>query len=141
MKSSGFQGEIYPINPKDPEVCGIKAYPSIVDVKKPIDVAVLCVPAKVSVPVAEECGQAGVKHMIVITAGFKEVGKEGRELEEKLVAVARKYNMTIVGPNCLGVMDTHTPFNATFAKNMALKGNIFHLPKWRAVFGHFGLEP
>ena len=53
MKSSGFQGEIHPINPKDPEVCGIKAYPSIVDVKKPIDVAVLCVPAKVSVPVAE----------------------------------------------------------------------------------------
>ena len=62
--------------------------------------------------------------MIVITAGFKEVGKEGRELEENLVAVARKYNMTIVGPNCLRVMDTHTPFNATFAKNMALKGNI-----------------
>ncbi|HAF67181.1 MAG: acetate--CoA ligase family protein [Bacillota bacterium] len=124
MKSSGFTGEIYPINPKDPEVCGLKAYPSILDVGKPVDVAVLCVPAKVSVPVAEECGKAGVKHMIVITAGFKEVGPEGRELENKLVEIARKYDMRIVGPNCLGVMDTHTPFNATFAKNMALEGSI-----------------
>ncbi|MGI6163652.1 MAG: acetate--CoA ligase alpha subunit [Bacillota bacterium] len=124
MKSSGFKGHIYPINPKEDEIVGLKAYPSITDVGQPIDVAVLCVPAKVSVPVAEECGKAGAKHLIVITAGFKEVGKEGRELEQKLVETARKYGMTIVGPNCLGVMDTHTPFNATFAKNMALKGNI-----------------
>ncbi len=124
MKSSGFKGHIYPINPKEDEIGGLKAYPSITDVGKPIDVAVLCVPAKVSVPVAEECGKAGVKHMIVITAGFKEVGKEGRELEQKLAEIASKHGMTIVGPNCLGVMDTHTPFNATFAKNMALKGNI-----------------
>ncbi len=124
MKSSGFKGHIYPINPKEDEIAGLKAYPSITDVGQPVDVAVLCVPAKVSVPVAEECGKAGAKHLIVITAGFKEVGKEGRELERKLVETARKYGMTIVGPNCLGVMDTHTPFNATFAKNMALKGNI-----------------
>jgi len=124
MKSSGFTGEIYPINPKEAEIAGLKAYPSITEVKKPVDVAVLCVPARVSIPVAEECGQAGVKHMIVITAGFKEVGKEGRELEDKLIEIAGKYGMSIVGPNCLGVIDTHTPFNATFAKNMALKGNI-----------------
>ncbi len=124
MKSSGFKGHIYPINPKEDEIVGLKAYPSITDVGQPIDVAVLCVPAKVSVPVAEECGKAGAKHLIVITAGFKEVGKEGREARAEAVETARKYGMTIVGPNCLGVMDTHTPFNATFAKNMALKGNM-----------------
>ena len=124
IKSSGFKGEIYPINPKEQEIAGYKAYPTVRDVGKPIDVAVLCVPAAAVLPVAEDCGQAGVKHLIVITAGFKEVGKEGRELENKLVETARRYGMRIVGPNCLGVMDTHTPFNATFAKNFALKGNI-----------------
>lgn len=124
MKSCGFPGEIYPINPKEAEVAGYKAYPNIKDVGKPIDVAVLCVPAGVSVPVAEDCGKAGVKFLIVITAGFKEIGKEGRELEQKLVSVCRQYGMRMVGPNCLGVMDTHTPLNASFAKNMPLKGNI-----------------
>jgi acetyltransferase len=74
--------------------------------------------------VAEDCGQAGVKHLIVITAGFKEIGGEGKKLEEDLVKIARKYGMRITGPNNLGVMDTHTPINATFAKDFALKGNI-----------------
>ncbi len=124
MKSSGFTGKIYPINPKETEILDLKAYPSIKNVNEPVDVAVLCVPAKVSIPVAEECGQVGVKHLIVITAGFKEVGEEGRKLEEKLTRIAKKYGTRIVGPNCLGVLDTHTPFNATFAKHMALKGNI-----------------
>ena len=73
---------------------------------------------------AEECGQAGVKHLIVITAGFKEIGGEGKVLEENLVQIARKYGMRITGPNNLGVMDTHTPFNATFAKDFPKKGNI-----------------
>ena len=72
--------------------------------------------------------------MIVITAGFKEVGAEGRALEDKLIDIAKKYDMTIVGPNCLGVMDTHTPFNATFAKNMALKGNIAFISQSGALF-------
>ena len=74
--------------------------------------------------VAEECGKAGVKHLVVITAGFKEVGGEGKVLEEELIKTAKKYGMRITGPNNLGVMDTHTPFNATFAKDMAIKGNI-----------------
>ncbi|MFA6655590.1 MAG: CoA-binding protein, partial [Bacillota bacterium] len=124
MMSSGYKGEIYPINPKETEIAGLKAYPTAIDVGKPIDVAVICVPAKATLSVAEDCGKAGVKFLIVITAGFKEVGKEGRELEEQLVEIARKYGMRIVGPNVLGIIDTHTPFNATFAKEMALEGNI-----------------
>ena len=124
IKASGFTGEVYPINPKEQEIAGYKAYPNVREVGKPIDVAVFCVPAAASVAVAEDCGKAGVKHLIVITAGFKEVGGEGKKLEQDLIAVAKKYGMRITGPNNLGVMDTHTPINATFAKDMALKGNI-----------------
>ena len=124
MISSGFKGSIYPINPKETEIAGLKAYPTVVDIGEPVDVAVMCVPAKASLSVAEDCGKAGVKHIIVITAGFKEVGKEGRELEQQLADIAKKYGMRIVGPNVLGIIDTHAPFNATFAKEMALKGNI-----------------
>ncbi|HHY76103.1 MAG TPA: acetate--CoA ligase [Firmicutes bacterium] len=124
IKASGYTGEVYPINPKETEIAGYKAYPNIKDVGKPIDVAVFCVPAAASLAVAEDCGQAGVKHLIVITAGFKEIGPEGKKLEEDLVKIARKYGMRITGPNNLGVMDTHTPMNATFAKDFALKGNI-----------------
>ncbi len=124
IKASGYAGEVYPINPKEAEIAGYKAYPSITAVGKPIDVAVFCVPAAASLAVAEECGKAGVKHLIVITAGFKEIGGEGRELEKNLIAIAKKYGMRVTGPNNLGVMDTHTPINATFAKDFAIKGNI-----------------
>lgn len=124
IRASGYAGEVYPINPKQAEILGYKAYPSILSVGKPVDIAVFCVPAAASVAVAEECGKAGVKHLVVITAGFKEVGGEGKVLEEELVKTAKKYGMRITGPNNLGVMDTHTPFNATFAKDMAIKGNI-----------------
>lgn len=124
IKASGYTGEVYPINPKEQEIAGYKAYPNIKDVGKPIDVAVFCVPAAASLAVAEDCGQAGVKHLIVITAGFKEIGGEGKKLEQDLLSIARKYGMRITGPNNLGVMDTHTPINATFAKDFALKGNI-----------------
>ncbi|MGI6643689.1 MAG: acetate--CoA ligase alpha subunit [Bacillota bacterium] len=124
IKSSGYGGEVYPINPKEKEIAGYTAYPSITAIGKPVDVAVFCIPAAASLAVAEECGQAGVKHLIVITAGFKEIGGEGKVLEENLVQIARKYGMRITGPNNLGVMDTHTPFNATFAKDFPKKGNI-----------------
>jgi acetyl coenzyme A synthetase (ADP forming)-like protein len=124
IKECGYQGEVYPINPKEQEIMGYKAYPSIGSVGKPVDVAVFCIPAGASVSVAEECGKAGVKHLIVITAGFKETGEEGRKLEQQLLETAKKYGMRVTGPNNLGVMDTHTPINATFAKDMALKGNI-----------------
>jgi len=122
--SSGYKGEIYPINPKEEEISGFKTYPTVRDVRKPIDMAVLCVPAAAVLPVTEDCGKAGVKHLVVITAGFKEVGKEGRDLENQVVDTAKKYNMRIVGPNCLGVIDTHTPINATFAKDFPIRGNI-----------------
>lgn len=121
---SGYKGKIFPINPKAPEILGLKAYPKISDVSESIDQAVINIPAA-SVPQALiECGEKGVKSVVVITAGFKEVGYEGAQLEKQSVEICRKYGMRMLGPNVVGYIDTWTPINATFAPNMALRGNI-----------------
>jgi len=121
---SGFQGEIYPINPRQEEVCGIPSYCSIKDVKKPADLAVITVPAALVTGVAEECGEAGVKGLIVISAGFKEIGSDGLKEERKLLEICEQYEMRMLGPNCVGLMDTHTPLNASFAKGFPEEGKI-----------------
>ncbi len=121
---SGFEGEIYPINPNEEEISGLKAYKSIMDLGSSVDLAVISVPARHTAKVAEECGQAGVKGLIVITAGFKEVGKEGLEQEQELVSICKRYGMRMLGPNCVGLMDTHTPVNASFARGFPNRGNI-----------------
>lgn len=124
LVASGFRGAIYPINPKEEEIEGLKAYPRVADVPGPVDVAVICVPAPAVNAVAEECGRAGVGYLVVITAGFKETGKEGAEREKALAAICRQYGMRMVGPNCLGIMDTSTPMNATFSANFPFQGRI-----------------
>ncbi len=121
---NGYQGRIYPINPKEQSLEGIPCYRSVAELPETPDVAVFAIPREVIVPVVEECGQKGVPFGIVLTAGFREVGQEGAALEQALMASAAKYGMHIVGPNCLGVMDTHTPLNASFAYNFPLKGEI-----------------
>lgn len=122
--SSPFGGAVFPINPKRPSLLGIKAYPSIKDVPDPIDLAVIVTPAPSIPGLIAECGELGVKGAIVISAGFKEVGAEGVELERQLLENARKYKMRIVGPNCLGVMSPISGINATFAAGMARKGKV-----------------
>ncbi|MEM0152731.1 MAG: acetate--CoA ligase [Ignisphaera sp.] len=122
--NSGFQGKIYPINPKAEEILGIKAYKSVLDVSDDIDLGVIVVPASIALDVAEECGKKGIKHLVVISAGFKEVGGEGIEREKKLVDIARRYGMRMVGPNCLGIIDTYTPINASFSATMPKRGSI-----------------
>ncbi len=121
---SGFKGKIYPINPREEEIAGLKAYCSITDISGPIDLAVISVPAKHVTAVAEECGQAGVRGLVVITAGFKEVGKEGLKQEQELISICKRYGMRMLGPNCVGLMDTHTPVNASFAEGFPNRGNI-----------------
>ncbi|NTW05034.1 MAG: hypothetical protein HGA27_02805 [Peptococcaceae bacterium] len=122
--ASGYLGNIYPINPKDDEIENIKAYSSVDLVPEKIDLAVIAVPAVKVIQMAEECGKVGVRNLVVVTAGFKEVGKEGLDAEKTLLAICRKYNMRMLGPNCAGMMDTHTPINTSFAKGFPLKGNI-----------------
>lgn len=124
MVESGYEGPIYPVNPREPEVLGLKCYPSLSAITEPIDMAAIAVPAKVALDVARECGEKGVRSLVVVTAGFKEVGREGLALEKELVAICRQYGMTMVGPNCLGIMDTHTPMNASFSAGFPRRGDI-----------------
>lgn len=122
--SSGYKGKVFPVNPKEPEIEGLQCYPSVDKIPEPAEMAVLSVPAVKSLEIAEACGRAGVKYLVVITAGFKETGKEGLELERKLLEICRKHEMRMLGPNCVGLMDTHVPINASFAAGFPLKGEI-----------------
>ena len=122
--SSPFGGTVFPINPKRPSVLGIKAYPSISDVPEPVDLAVIVTPAQTVPGIISECVDFGVKSAIVISAGFKETGPGGVELERQIMEHAHRGNMRIIGPNCLGVMSPTTGLNATFASTMARRGSV-----------------
>ena len=124
LVSSGFKGRVYPVNPKRATIHGHKTFPNIAAVPKPVDLAVVVTPAQ-SVPgVIRECGAAEITNTVIISAGFKEIGTTGADLEKQVLAEARAAEMRIIGPNCLGVMAPHHGLNATFAKGMARPGNI-----------------
>ncbi|MFX1440707.1 MAG: acetate--CoA ligase family protein, partial [Promethearchaeota archaeon] len=121
---SGFEGRIYPINPKAGEILDLKVYRSISEIAGDVDVAVIVVPAKFVLPVMVECGEKGVTALVIITAGFKEIGHEGQEAEKKIVEIAEKYGMIVQGPNCLGIVNTFAPYNASFAAGTPVKGSV-----------------
>lgn len=123
---SGYTGIVYPVNPKARGILGVRAYRSVWDIPGEVDLAVVIVPNNQVPAVMEECGEKGVKGAIVITAGFKEIGKKGAELERAVVEVSRKYSISLVGPNCLGIINTdpEVSFNATFVRGMLKPGNI-----------------
>ncbi len=127
--------EIIPINPKIDEILGLKCYPSILDVPDGIrvDLAVIVVPAKVVPGSIDECGRAGVENIIVISAGFKEAGVEGARLERECISLCEKYDIKMIGPNCLGIIDTSSGLNASFAANKAYKGNIAMMSQSGAI--------
>ena len=122
--SHPFGGTVFPVNPKRGSVLGIKAYPTIADVPTPIDLAVIATPAPLVPGIIRECATAGVRGAIVISAGFKETGAAGAELERQALAEARRGNMRLIGPNCLGVMRPPNGFNATFAGTIARRGHV-----------------
>ena len=122
--NDGFKGEIYPINPKGGEILGKKAYANIEDVPGKVDLAIITIPSVFVNAVVKECGEAGVEHMVVITAGFKEVGDEGAKLEAELTAIGKEYGINIIGPNSLGITDSHTPMNGSFSQMMPPTGNM-----------------
>jgi acetyltransferase len=130
---NNFPGAIYPIHPTADEVLGHTVYPSVSAIPETPDLAVLIVPPQAVLGVAEECGQKGVKGLIVITAGFREVGVEGRKLEDALLAIVQRYAMRMVGPNCLGVIDNVAQMNASFAALMPLNGNIAFMSQSGAI--------
>jgi len=122
--SSGFGRDVYPVNPREGEIEGLKCYPDIVSIGKKVDLAVISVPAATAVNVAESCGRAGVKNLVVISAGFKEVGTEGLALEKDLVRICKEFGIRMLGPNCVGMMDTHVPINASFSEGFPATGDI-----------------
>jgi acetyltransferase len=124
IMSSPFGGAVFPVNPKRSSVLGIKAYPSITAVPEKVDLAVIVTPAPVIPGIIKECVSVGIKGAIVISAGFKETGPAGAELERQIMVEARKGNMRIIGPNCLGVMNPLSGLNATFATTIARPGSV-----------------
>jgi acetyltransferase len=123
---SRFQGVVYPVNPKAEAILGIKSYPRVLEIPDEVDLAVVIVPAAIVPQVLEECGVKGIKGAIIISAGFKEIGGHGIDLENNVQKIIKKYNIALVGPNCLGVVNTATEssMNATFGTQMPKKGNI-----------------
>jgi len=122
--SSSFGGTIYPVNPKRASILGIKAYPSISDVPEVVDLIVVVTPATTIPDIIKEAVDIGVKSAIIISAGFKETGPKGADLERQILEHAQRGNMRIIGPNCLGVMSPVTGLNATFATTIARPGSV-----------------
>jgi acetyltransferase len=124
LVSNPFGGTVFPVNPKRDSVLGIEAYDSITDVEADVDLAVVATPAPTVPGIVEECGEAGVDGLVIVSAGFREVGEEGAELEREVKEAARQHDIRIIGPNCLGVMRPPNGLNATFAGSMAQEGNV-----------------
>ena len=128
-----FPGQLYPVNNKRPEVQGLKAYASILDIPNPVDMAVITVPAKHVPSVIEECGRKGVPMAVIITAGFREMGEEGKALEDRVLEIARGYGTRIVGPNCLGLIIPPKGIDTTYVHQSPKPGNIAFISQSGAI--------
>ena len=116
--------KIYPVNPNRETVMGLKCYPSIKNVPEHVDLAIIATPAKTVPKIVEECGEAGVDGVVIISAGFRETGEEGRKLEEEIARIKEKYGLRILGPNCFGFIRPHLNLNATFLLKNPEPGQI-----------------
>ena len=130
-----FTGVVFPVSPGEKSICSVKAYKYVVDITDPVDLAIIVFPSAVCHLALEQCGQKGIKGVVIISAGFKEVGEKGLEREKQLRQIAEKYDMSIIGPNCLGIINTdpHVNLNASFARKMPEQGNIGFLSQSGAL--------
>jgi acetate---CoA ligase (ADP-forming) len=135
LLAAGFNGPVYPVNPKAPVVQSVPAYPSILEVPGPVDLAVLVVPAPLVVQAARECAAKGVRGIVVISAGFAEVGPEGAQRQRELLSVCRAAGMRLIGPNCLGILNTdaEVSLDATFGPIVPLPGRVGFLSQSGAL--------
>src|SRR5919112_721254 len=133
LVSSPFGGTVFPVSSRRPSVLGIKAYRSVSEVPERVDLALIVAPAPAVPQIIKECVEAGVEGAIIISAGFRETGPEGAELERQTLEEARRGRMRIIGPNCLGVMNPTTGLNATFAGAMARPGSVGFLSQSGAL--------
>ncbi len=135
LLAAGFQGPVYPVNPKAEVVQSVAAYPSVTDVPGPVDLAVVAVPAPAVVQAVQECAAKGVRSIVVVAAGFAEVGAEGAERQAQLLRVCRDAGMRLVGPNCLGIVNTdpQVRLDATFGPELPLAGRVGFLSQSGAL--------
>jgi acetyltransferase len=129
----GYAGKVFFVNIRKSEIMGTKTYPTVNQIPEPVDLAIIATPAKTVPDVIEECGKAGVKGAIIVSAGFKETGPAGKALEEKILEIAKKYNIRIVGPNCIGIIRPRINLNATFVDKVPKPGNIAFLSQSGAL--------
>ena len=131
----GFDGGIYPVNPKADQILGLPVYPDVSDVPDPVELAVVVLPAPMTPEVLKACGERGIKAVIIISGGFKEVGESGVALERECLEIAQSYSMRLIGPNCVGTLDLHTGLNTTFIQGVPATGNIGFLSQSGAICG------
>jgi acetyltransferase len=124
IRQSGFAGNVFPVNPREREILGYHCHRKVSEIGRPVDVAVITVPASQVLQVARDCGTAGVRYLVVVTAGFRETGTAGLRLEKELLSVCLEYKMRMVGPNVVGILDMHAPLNASFAPGFPPRGGV-----------------
>lgn len=124
MLDNGFQGKLYAVNPNHDEIQGQRAYASIEQIDKPVDLAVIITRAALVPDIVESCGKHGVRFALVLSAGFRETGPQGAALERAVIENARRYGMRLIGPNCLGILCPASGLNATFSKGSVQAGNL-----------------
>ena len=120
----GYEEKIYPVNIHKHEILGFKAYQTVNQLPETVDLAIIATPANTVPDLVEQCGKAGIIGIIIISAGFKEIGPEGKALEDKIIEIKKKYNLRVIGPNCLGIIRPSINLNATFATKMPKPGRI-----------------
>ncbi len=125
--------KIYPINPNRDKVFDLTCYPNVSSLDEPPDLAVIITPAETVPDLVEECGKAGIKAIIIISAGFKEIGAEGQAREDRIAGIARKYNIRIIGPNCMGIIRPSANLNTTFTRRMPKPGYVAFLSQSGAL--------
>lgn len=121
---SGFKGAVYPVNPKETEITGLKCFPNVDSLPEVPDLAVFAIPSATVLTVLEEIGQKGIKNAVIFSAGFKEIGGEGELLQKQLEDTANKFQINVLGPNCLGFANNNLPINVTFGQVVKEKGNL-----------------
>ena len=135
MLSYGYEGKIYPVNPKADSVKGLTCYSTVTDIPGRVDLAVIILPAQHIAAVLRDCGLKGVRAVTVISGGFKEVGVEGHTLEKELLDILAQYGMRMIGPNCVGTMNLVTGLNTTFIRGVPSRGGIGFVSQSGAVCG------
>ena len=140
MKEAGFGGRIYPVNPKGGEIQGLTCYSDIREVPEAVDMTVVTVPARFVVDAIRGCAEAGVKSAVIFSSGFAEVGEEGEVWQQELGRIARDSGIRLVGPNCMGMLNTHSfavgTFSSSFEHGWPKVGNISIISQSGAVGGH-----